>query len=114
VEAKHRQNLQEKLHLQDQEEILPHPTHPREVIPQDRSNNRHWQGGDQVRHRWREEFIQVNHESRYVKWSISNTFHLIVASEGSSQGRMKRRRHKICCIHQDHESTPAYEDKKDD
>jgi hypothetical protein len=43
-----------------------------------------------------------------------NTFYLIIASEGRSQGRMKQRRRKSCCIRQDHESTPACEDQKDD
>jgi hypothetical protein len=41
-----------------------------------------------------------------------NTFYLIIALEGRSQGRMKQRRRKSCCISQDQESTPAYEDKK--
>jgi hypothetical protein len=56
----------------------------------------------------------VNHDSRYVKWSILNTFYLIVTLEGRSQGRMKRRRRKRCCIHQDQESTPTCENQKDD
>jgi hypothetical protein len=52
-----RQNLQEKLHLI--------ATHPREIIPQDR-RNQHRQVGDHVQHRWCEECIQVNYDSRYV------------------------------------------------
>jgi hypothetical protein len=37
AEAKDR-NLQEKLHLQDQEEINLIATHPREIVPQDRQS----------------------------------------------------------------------------
>jgi hypothetical protein len=51
--------------------------------------------GDQVRHRWREECIQVNLDSRYVKWSILNMFYPIVASEGRSKGRMKPKMQKM-------------------
>jgi hypothetical protein len=68
--------------------------------------------GDQVRHRSREECIQVNLDSRYVKWSISNTFYLVIGSRGRSQGRMKWRRHKNCCIRQDQESTLACKGQK--
>jgi hypothetical protein len=39
-----------------------------------------------------------------------NTFYLNIPSEGRSQGRMKQRRHKCCCIRQDQESMPACED----
>jgi hypothetical protein len=70
--------------------------------------------GDQVRHRWREECIQVNHDSRYATRFMLNTFYLIIASEGRSQARMKQRRHKSCCIRQDQESTSSCEDQKDD
>jgi hypothetical protein len=44
AEAEHHRNLQEKLHLQDREEINLISTHPREIVPQDR-RNRHRQGG---------------------------------------------------------------------
>jgi hypothetical protein len=43
---------------------------------------------------------------------MSNTFYLIVATEVTSQGRMKGRRHKSCCIRQDKESTPHVNTKK--
>jgi hypothetical protein len=43
-----------------------------------------------------------------------NTFYIIIASKGRSQGRMKQRRHKSCCIRQDQESTPTCEDQKND
>jgi hypothetical protein len=43
-----------------------------------------------------------------------NTLYPIVALEERSQGRMKQRRHKSCCIRQDQESTLACEDQKDD
>jgi hypothetical protein len=68
---------------------------------------------DHDRHRWHEECIQVNLDSRYVKWSILNMFYLIMASDGRSQRRMNPR-NKRCCIRQDHESKPACEDQKDD
>jgi hypothetical protein len=35
AEAEHRRNVQEKLHLQDREEINLITTHPREIVPQD-------------------------------------------------------------------------------
>jgi hypothetical protein len=41
-----------------------------------------------------------------------NTFYLIIASEGRSQGRMKQRRYKSCCIRQDQESTFACKGQK--
>jgi hypothetical protein len=41
-----------------------------------------------------------------------NTSYLIIASEARGRGRMKQRRHKSCCIHQDQESTPAVKTKK--
>jgi hypothetical protein len=41
-----------------------------------------------------------------------NTFYLIITSEGRSQGRMKERRHKRCCIRQYQESTLTCEEKK--
>jgi hypothetical protein len=104
AEAEERWNLQEKLHLQDREEIDLIATHPREIVPQAK--------GRSCRHRWREKCIHVNHDSRYATWFMLNTFYLIIASEGRSQGRMKQRRHKSCCIHQDQESTPACVDKK--
>jgi hypothetical protein len=113
VEAEDRWNLQDKFHLQDREEINFIATHSREIVPQDRRNNRRRQVKDQVRHRWREECIQVNLDLRYVKWSILNTFYLIIASEGRSQGRTKPRK-KRCCIRRDHESTPACKGQKDD
>jgi hypothetical protein len=69
--------------------------------------------GDQVRHRWHEECIQVNLDLRYVKWSILNMFYLIIASEGGAKGRTNPRK-KRCCDRQDHESMPACEDQKDD
>jgi hypothetical protein len=95
---------------------------PRETPPprsigdqrQDSLNSRRRQEGGQVRHRWCEECIQVNHDSRYATRHMLNTFYLIIASEGRSQGRMKQRRHKGSCIRQDQESTPACEDQKDD
>jgi hypothetical protein len=91
--------LQEKVHLLDQEEINLIAAHPREIVPQDCRSNQHWQRGGLVQHRWRE-CIQVNCDSMYVKWSILNTFYLVIASEGRSQGRMQRR-HKSYCIRQD-------------
>jgi hypothetical protein len=102
AEAEHRRNIQQKLHLQDHEEINLIATHPREIVPQDH-RNQHRQVGDQVQHRWREESIQVNYDSRYVTRFMLNTLYLIVASGGKSQGRMKQRRHKSCCIRQDQE-----------
>jgi hypothetical protein len=114
AKAKELWNLYEKLYLQDREEINLIATHPREIVPQDCRSNRHRQRGDQVWHRWREECIQVNHDSRYAAQFMLNTFYLFIASEGRNQGRMKQRRHKSCCIRQDQESTPTYEDQKDD
>jgi hypothetical protein len=69
--------------------------------------------GDQVRHRWREEYIQVNLDSRYVKLSILDAFYLIITLEGRSQRRTKPKMQK-CCIRQDQESTLACEHQKDD
>jgi hypothetical protein len=43
-----------------------------------------------------------------------NTFYLIIATEGRSQGRMKQRRHKSCCISQDQETTLVCKGQKDD
>jgi hypothetical protein len=85
-EAEHHRNLRVKLHLQDREEINLIATHPREIVPQDRRSNWRRQVGDQVRHRWREECVQVNHDSRYVTRFMLNTFYLIVASEGGVKG----------------------------
>jgi hypothetical protein len=58
--------------------------------------------------------IQVNHDSRYAMQSMLNTFYLFITSEGRSQGRLKQRRHKSCCIRQDQESTAACKGQKDD
>jgi hypothetical protein len=82
---------------QDLEEINLIATHPREIVPQDCRNWRR-QGGCQVRHRWREECIQVNHDLRYATRFMLTTFYLIIASEGRSQARMKQRRYKSCCV----------------
>jgi hypothetical protein len=43
-----------------------------------------------------------------------NAFYRIIALEGRSQGRMKKRRHKSCCIRQDQESTLSCKGQKDD
>jgi hypothetical protein len=48
-----------------------------------------------------------------VSWSMLNMFNLIVTLEERSQRRTKPRK-KRCCIHQDHESTPACESQKED
>jgi hypothetical protein len=82
-------------------------------MPQDRRSNWRRQRGDQVQHRWHEECTQVNHDSRYPTRFMLNTFYLIIASGGRSQRRTKPRK-KRCCIRQDHESTPACEEQKDD
>jgi hypothetical protein len=91
----------------------PYHHHPREIVPQDRRSNPRRQRGDQVRHRWREECTQVNHDLRYATRFMLNTFYLIITSEERSQRRTKPRK-KSCCIRQDHESTPACVDQKDD
>jgi hypothetical protein len=70
------------------------------------------QRGGHVRRQWREECIQVNHDLGYATWFKLNTFYLIIASEGRSQGRMKQRRHKSCCIRQDKNQRPPVKTKK--
>jgi hypothetical protein len=112
AEAEEHWNLQEKLHLHDLEEINLIATHPREIVPWDRRNNQRRQGGGHVPHLWREGCIQVNDDSSYVTLFMLNTFYLVIGSRGRSQGRMKRRRHKSCCIHQDQESTLACKGQK--
>jgi hypothetical protein len=41
-----------------------------------------------------------------------NTFYLIIASEGRSQGRIKQKRHKSCCIRQTKNQRPPVKTKK--
>jgi hypothetical protein len=55
-------------------------------IPQDCRSNRHRQRGGHVRHRWREECIQVNHDSRYPTRFMLNTFYLSSQQKGGVKG----------------------------